>query len=522
MKDSWRYLSGFVHAWLCDDSPGVPRHLVFVACLLGISGASAYVGVPWLFKYSLDLFLFLEGGWRVLQGQRPHADFYTGIGPVTYLLNALGLKLAGYQPRGLGLGGAIFALLTGLWAYGIGIRRMRYLAAAAASLFLALLAVGPFALGEPPTETGFAMVYNRYGYALLGVVIIESYKPVRVAKWATREILTGCFSTGLACGILLFLKVSFFLASLPLILLGLLWRPRSRVAQAGAMLLGFTTAFFGFFWYLRFDLRPMWVDLVMVAGARRSGLSSIKTLLLSNFEAVGLIVLLVLTFRLQALRPNDSAGFFREHRLTVGALATAAAGCFLLLTNHQAWGLPLNALFAIMIAEEIPSLASAASLVSMQTAASAAVLSVAFLVALPTSGSDLVSLGYSVFRQARTVRTLPSSMASKEPRLAGLWFVGEYPNYNTIDYLHDIEDGIGLLRASSRPDETVHSLDFSNPFAYLLGRPTAGARVLGVGLQIVHRRTSPPQPRAGVRWSTNCYGAEVSGRGPGGREEDLR
>lgn len=462
-----------MRAWLWDAPRGIAGHLIFAGCLLGICGSAAYVGVPWLFKYSADSFLFLDGGWRLLQGQRPHVDFYTAIGPVTYLINALGLKLAGYEPWGLGLGSAIFGLLIGLWTYRISVRRMRYLAASVASLFLVLLAVGPFPLGESPTETGFAMVYNRYGYALLGLVIIESYKLVRPAKGETREVLFGCLSTGIALGVLLFLKVSFFLGGLPLIVPGLLWRPRPRVRMAGAILLGFAAACLVFFWYLRFNLSAMWGDLLMTAHARQPSISAIRAVLLSDFDVFGLIVLLVLARALEGLRPKEAGRFLRQQRLTIGALATVLVGYFLLLTNHQSYGLPLNALFAILIAEEIPSLGSDVSASALRIVCSASVLAVALLVAIPTAGSDLISLGYSVVRQARTVKTLGASMASTEPRLRGLWFVGEYPRCNTVDYLHDLEDGLALVRRSSGADETVYSLDFSNPFAYFLGRQVA-------------------------------------------------
>jgi hypothetical protein len=463
-------LDRLVRAWLRDGRMGVAGHLHFLVCLLVICGSAAYIGVPWLYKYAADVFLFLDGGWRVLQGQRPHLDFYTGIGPVTYLIDALGLKLSGLEPRGLGIGSGLFALVVGLWTYRIGLRRMRPPSAAIASLFLALLAVGPFALGEWPTDTGFAMVYNRYGYALVGLIIIEVFKPVRGAEQQGREILIGGFSTGLACGVLLFLKVSFFLGSLPLIALGLLFRTHARAAPIGALLLGFTASVSVFLWYLRFDLAAMWGDMVLNAGARHADISAIRALLLSSFDICGLIVLVVLARALQVLQPIAAGGFISENRQTIFGLVTVLVGGFLLFTNHQAYGMPLNALFAILVAEEIPSLAKGTPRTDLSVLCSAAVLGVALLVALPTFGSDSMALGYSVFRQMRSAEALGAGMSTKEPRLAGLWFVGEHPRYNTIAFLQDLEDGTSLLRRSSRPEETVYSMDFSNPFAYALGR----------------------------------------------------
>ena len=39
----------------------------------------------------------------------------------------------------------------------------------AVGLYLALLVTAPYALGTWPTWSSHAMVYNRYGYALLGL-----------------------------------------------------------------------------------------------------------------------------------------------------------------------------------------------------------------------------------------------------------------------------------------------------------------------------------------------------------------
>src|ERR1035438_1372010 len=62
----------------------------------------ALVGVPRLRIYGHDIFIALDGAWRVVNGQRPAIDFFAQMGPAYYLLHAAGLRLAGNAAIGLG------------------------------------------------------------------------------------------------------------------------------------------------------------------------------------------------------------------------------------------------------------------------------------------------------------------------------------------------------------------------------------------------------------------------------------
>src|SRR5208282_286473 len=60
---------------------------ILLAILFGLVGTPP-ISVPW------DTAILLDGGWRIINGQVPHADFHTPIGPLTYLLAAFGMKIA--------------------------------------------------------------------------------------------------------------------------------------------------------------------------------------------------------------------------------------------------------------------------------------------------------------------------------------------------------------------------------------------------------------------------------------------
>src|ERR1700677_4468925 len=86
--------------------------LVLLVCL-----AVAIVGVPRLRMFGHDVFVSLDGGWRVLNGDPPQGDFYAQMGPVYYLLHAARLCLAGNIERVLGYVVALGTTLISFWAF---------------------------------------------------------------------------------------------------------------------------------------------------------------------------------------------------------------------------------------------------------------------------------------------------------------------------------------------------------------------------------------------------------------------
>ena len=81
-----------------------------------ICGAIAFTGAVPTRVYGHDIFTYLDNGWRVINGQRPHADYYSAFGPLLFLVNALGLTLSHDSVDGIGYGSAIYALAVGLWS----------------------------------------------------------------------------------------------------------------------------------------------------------------------------------------------------------------------------------------------------------------------------------------------------------------------------------------------------------------------------------------------------------------------
>src|ERR1017187_6164657 len=92
--------------------PAVWPARLFIGAVIAICGLTVFIGLPPVVMFGHDIFFFLDNCYRVLQGQIPHRDFQSAWGPLIYLIDAVGLKLSGLRPEGLGYATAIFGALV--------------------------------------------------------------------------------------------------------------------------------------------------------------------------------------------------------------------------------------------------------------------------------------------------------------------------------------------------------------------------------------------------------------------------
>lgn len=119
------YFERFLAVWQ-HPKPLPPARLliVFFAGLALICGTAAFIGAVPTKIYGHDIFVPLEFGWRVMNGQRPYLDFTSAFGPVLFLVSALGLTISHHSVDGIGYGSAIVALIVGAWAFFLGKNRL--------------------------------------------------------------------------------------------------------------------------------------------------------------------------------------------------------------------------------------------------------------------------------------------------------------------------------------------------------------------------------------------------------------
>ena len=459
-------------AGLARPNGGAARgRLLFVACLLLICGAAAYTGVVPTRSWGQDNFFLLGNGWRVLCGQRPHVDYYSPWGPLTFLIVALGLAVSHDSPNALGYGNAIVGLLVGLWGYWLGRGRLEAAARTLFGLFLALLVTTPYAIGTWPTMSTHAMVYNRYGYALLGLVLVECMLRAEGGEQGVSDFLSG-LSTGTAMALALFLKASFFVVALPILGASFLFRRPGRSRLAG-LLGGFGVVAFALLAYLRFDLTKIIQDLLMAAGARSHAIAIAIEPVSWTSKLAGAIPLftILLALLLGGYLPKKQAThWFQEHQLLIWGLLVFVVDVILLSSNMQASGMPLVAAFGILVAGGLETEAPPADSKQPRFAGfrwSAALLLCGAL-SLPQIGFDLVGLAHGVLEKAHPAKERIHA-GFNIPRLAGMVLYDDPPRADGSKYTAMINEGAALILRNCGPEDRVLTMDMANPFPYALG-----------------------------------------------------
>jgi len=475
----WSELAGLfspVRTFWSGDWLHEHHRITAVGAVLLVAALTVATGAIHARIYGHDIFFLLDNGWRALHGQRVHVDYSSAFGPLTFLLVAAGLAVSGGSVAAVSYANAFAASVAGLWSAWLAAGRSRTMTAVAYPCFIALLVAAPFVLGEPPVLTSHGMVYNRCGYALLAIVMLECFQPRADDSQSRHRRLSEPILTGCAVALLLFLKITYFLVALPLLGTSLLfWKRRGQRA------LGYAAGFAGtailFLAYLRFDVGAMVNDL-FAAGAARSGslglghgFVDLLTGAINHMAPLGL-----LAFGCARLSGSTETGAFslwRACRYPLTVVVVVGADTLLLLTNAQVSSYPLTAAFAIVLLFSIdPALRSSAH-VSSRKAAPLLLLLAGFL------GGPMIlvqSVGLvSGFVEVRANPNPPGVLRFESPRLRPLVLYDGPSAYmdrysNGREYVASVNDGMRLLVAHTSPEDKVANLDAFNPFAYALDR----------------------------------------------------
>ena len=446
---------------------------IFAGALALICGVAVFTGLAPLRVFEHDIFFLLDNAYRVLQGQVPHRDFYSAWGPVIHLVGAGGLLLTRMRPDGIAYANAICAALIGIWAYWVGRARLSSAAACGMGIFTVLLIATPSSLGYGALMFSHAMVYNRYGFALLGIILVECGTHLLGTEGGedarNGADASGAISSGAAFAVLGFLKISYALAAAPILLLGYAFGSgRAR----RLLIFGGTAAVVSlpFLCYLRFDVGDMLRDLAMAGAARRLSWHPVD-LLADGSALIGEIIPLVLLFATLALARRSGSPAepkWKVRELAIAAVAIAV-GALLLTTNHQPAGFPLNAYAALVLAN--PYLTRWQSGVKTEGPAALAVAFMMVVCILRVAAPDAVSLGAAAWEHyrpdAHVLRLASERGASIDFEPVRCLTSSETGGPG---YVAALNDGIELLRRHTSAGDGVLAIDMMNPFNYLLGR----------------------------------------------------
>jgi hypothetical protein len=465
-------LDRILNVWCVPESRAWRVTAIFVAGLAAICIGCAWVGAVPTFVFGHDDFFMLENGWRVLNGLRPQLDFWSPWGPVAFLVAGLGLKLSNASANGLAYGNAIFALVVGLWTYGIGRNRLGPVPRAVLALYTSALACAPYPIGLAPLALSHAMIYNRYAYALLVPLLVECF-PLQQSQTTSKEEWLGAASTGAALGVTLFLKVSYFLVGAGLVVASFIFFV-ATIRRLTGIAIGLGVVSLLCIAYLRFQLGAMFRSLHMAAGARAQSLSS-KTIVYNIvMHSVTLLCIVGIAVLVSFLR-SPGTRWFRELDLPLVAIVIYLADVALFSTNAQSGGLPLLGAFAIILASQVAKFRDDSSRSGKQFATPflAAILLIAGILFLPQFTADSASIPIAALRELHPYSGC--AVPFTEPRVRSLRLCESLDEDNQEqwsnggNYTHYVNDGVALLHRCCDASDRVLAMDMQNPFPYVLG-----------------------------------------------------
>ncbi len=473
-----------------------PRAPVWAAVTLValVAGAAAVVstGPVGQMRYGNDVFVVIEGAWRVLQGQRPHVDFNSSLGLGMFVIVAAGFKVFGMTVAALPKLLAALGLCAGVWCWLVAAPRTRAQPwlAAALSTMTGYFTFASFLLDEAVAGVSYVGAYNHVGHSLLVVlaadVILRREGPERRGS----ELLLGC-SSGLLCAGFALTKQTFLLPCTALLALAATRLPRGRWWWGGAGL-GAASLLAAATVYLRGDLLAVARDFLFVARARAGTVGTTNALpfwlrtdrRMLDVDAAKLFeVLRIEGSTIAALSLGVMVALWplagvaraparREDRTLI--LVTSAlflTSLAVLLTSWQWAHLPSAALLGVYVAREA---AHRASTTRDPLGAGAASLRVVVATALALAlCAALTGRSALAMKLARVERRLPQNPAAiiDAPAYRGMtvWNAG-YCEPETFGAR--ITEGLAVLRGARDPRGRILVLDFVNPFSFALRRPS--------------------------------------------------
>jgi hypothetical protein len=386
-----------------------------------------------------------------------------------FLIDAGGLLLSGMRPTGLGYANALFGSAIAIWAFLIS--RTRW-SACVVGIYTILLITAPFSLGHNPYDFSYAMIYNRYGYAIFGIIIIECADVMmRSATNAPQTrlwfhpIALGGLSTGVALGLLTFLKISYGMVAALFVACSVVAAETDRPRRLIWICSGFTALAILVLCYLRFDLHDMLQDLTIAARARQGSLHLRPLSLLELIQVIAILIFAGL--RLGPVADSFASRFGRP----LFALMTVAAGYLLLISNAQPSEFPLNGYAAVALAADCNRRATRSPVKRLGSGMAPLRVLLLGICLLPPFIEDGRSLA-SAARERQRLRTPNVTSLASTERGAYLFFrPASVPSETTgADYVEAVNEGVALIQRHSGVRDGVLTFDEFNPFNYLLNR----------------------------------------------------
>ena len=216
-----QFLCGLSDCVFSDSKPSRRLFSLALAALFGaLILAMLCLGAPPIRDGAWDVVMLLNGGWRIVSGQVPYVDYHNPIGPLTYLLIAFGMKVAGPSTAAIPYGIVLLACCLLPWAWSIAAARFPPFLAFLYVLFIGFLLIAPRPLGLGIRDTSYGMIENREADVLISLFFIVLFLP-RLKQLGQKPIFDG-LSAGFLLALIFYCKITYFIVACASVPLGLI------------------------------------------------------------------------------------------------------------------------------------------------------------------------------------------------------------------------------------------------------------------------------------------------------------
>ncbi|PJI91471.1 hypothetical protein BC777_0299 [Yoonia maricola] len=419
--------------------------IVVCSALLILPGATATS------RYFNDLLIFLDGGYRVVEGQVPNRDFHTALGPLSFYIPGFGYWVTGNLGTAMPVGLVALMIVTAPLMIHVLYTRVRPLIAVPWAVFLLLLMITPMNTGEIVMNISFAMFYNRIGWALIGLLLIMHLRPERPVR--NQFALDTLVATALTL-MMLYTKATYGVVALGFLCLTLLQPVQRRWAAATLLIVGLSGAIIEVFWG---GTRMHIADLMVASNV--SGVLPLRDYVVSLMETSGEYIM----FGCLAALALWQKGRFTDF-LFYGFCA--CAGYALLIQNFQIRGIITLLAGGVVAAEHLsrqwrPNLHYGVDMITRGAAL------VVIVLMIPIGVSSTLALGLHVAMVTSGAGISLNTPNGQDIRVVNTLDQGQFKFY--ANYAESLEKGADLLASLNPPPAKVLVMDFVSPLTSLAG-----------------------------------------------------
>lgn len=460
--------------WLTSGSITLVATILLLVLL--IPGAT-YAG-----NYVHDIMIFYDVADRILDGQVPNRDFHSALGPLAFLLPAVGLWLSGSLGGMFPAATTIFTLLMLPLLLYVCLSRLRLLYGVGFGIFISFLVIVPLNPGGSFDTTSYAMFYNRFGWALLSMLVLLALP--RRAEVGSRAL--DAIVVAVLLALMFYLKISYAAVAL-VFSIGLIFLSPLGTAAAGGLLLaaaivlGVDLLWGGTSGYIA-DLRNAGAASGLLG---EGGLAQLTFELLENVTGSFVFLLLLVIAFLRGV----------GWRTLLLLLAIGGAGLLIINQNAEATGV-LTFVPAGMLAVLAPAARESKPEDSWPLIAGSLLIATLAVPFVTTAAASLLYQFVMGIKGGRGgpyevsidgLRAREGHLESSDPALHTLRsaYRSGFANVALLnvarharlrqplgqaEYLHTVVDGVRLLKSDPSFRGSIFVLDFANPMNAFLGR----------------------------------------------------